>query len=279
MKQSVYKSQEQRDIFRSYYHQILTRFPFEQKNIQTALGQTFLLASGQESKPPVILLHGSCSNSAFWFPEMAALSNDYRVYAVDLIGEAGNSEEYRPDLDSDDFAHWMRDVLNVLNIEKASLVGNSLGGWVALKFATAYPERVYRLCLLASAGLADVRPQFMSAVKSAKGIHESASVESKIIGENNLPKEVLDFMNLIIESYNPIPHLPIYADEQLYRLNMPVLFVDGEDDVIIDASSSAQRLSKTVPSAEIHILANCGHVLANSIEYILPFFAKTGQPE
>ncbi len=84
--------------FRAYYNQVLSQFPFEQKYIKTAFGKTFMLTAGQESNPPVILLHGSCSNSAFWFPEMMALSENYRVFAVDIIGEAGNSEEYRPDL-------------------------------------------------------------------------------------------------------------------------------------------------------------------------------------
>jgi len=63
-----------------------------------------MLTAGQESNPPIILLHGSCSNSKFWFPEIMALSNNFRGYAVDIIGEAGNSEEYRPDLSSDAFA-------------------------------------------------------------------------------------------------------------------------------------------------------------------------------
>ena len=54
-----------------------------------------------------------------------ALSNDYRVYAFDIIGEAGNSEEYRPDIDSDAFVIWMKDVLNVLSIERTVLIGNS----------------------------------------------------------------------------------------------------------------------------------------------------------
>jgi len=65
---------------------------------------------------PIILLHGSCSNSAFWFPEIMTLSNNFRVYAVDIVGEAGNSEEYRPDLSSDAFALWMKDVLDALGL-------------------------------------------------------------------------------------------------------------------------------------------------------------------
>lgn len=275
MKKSVFKTEAGRDKVRTYYNQVLRQFPFGQQYLETSFGQTFILTAGQESNPPIILLHGSCSNSAFWFPEIMALSNNYRVYAVDIIGEAGNSEEYRPDLSSDAFALWMKDVLDALGLEKTIIIGNSLGGWMALKLATAYPERVSRLVLLASAGLADVRPQFIRTVEQTQQVDGTVPIGPSIIGGFDIPKEVLDFINLIVENYNPIQELTVYTDEQLQRLNMPVLFIDGEDDVIIDAARSAQRLSRLVPSAEIHLLSNCGHVLTNSIETIIPFLMNT----
>jgi len=169
----------------------------------------------------------------------------------------------------------MKDVLDGLGLEKTVLIGNSLGGWMALKFATAYPEQVSRLVLVASSGLAQIRPQFLLDVEQARQSDGIVPVTPAIIGENNFPQEVLDFMNLIVESYNPIQALPVFADEQLRQLKMPVLFIDGADDVIIDAKGSAKRLSRLVPSAEIHLLADCGHVVANSIEYIIPFLIKT----
>lgn len=272
MKKSVFKTKEGRDKFRAYYNQVLRQFPFEQQFIKTTFGQTFLLSAGQESNPPVILLHGSCSNSAFWFPEIMALSSNYRVYAVDIIGEAGNSDEYRPDLSSDAFAIWIKNVLDALGLEESVIIGNSLGGWMALKFATAYPERVSKLILISSAGLAEVRPQFINSIAQVDGI---VPIDSAIIGKNDIPKEVLEFMNLIVESYNPIEHLPVYADKQLQQLRMPVLFIVGEDDFIIDASKSAQRLSNLVPSAKIQLLSNCGHMVTNSIEYISPFLVNS----
>ncbi len=171
----------------------------------------------------------------------------------------------------------MKDVLDALGHEKTIMIGNSLGGWMALKFATTYPERISMLALLASAGLAEIRQQFMSNVAQTRQEDRTVSVDSAIIANNDIPKEVLEFMNLIVKSYNPIQHLPVYGDEQLQQLNMPVLFIDGENDVIIDADRSAQRLSRLVPSAEIHLLTNRGHVLTNSIEYILPFLAKANQ--
>ena len=86
MKNSVFKTEEGRDRFRAYYNGVLSQFPFGQQYIETGFGQTFILTAGLESNPPIILLHGSCSNSAFWFPEIIAMSKDYRVYAVDIIG-------------------------------------------------------------------------------------------------------------------------------------------------------------------------------------------------
>ncbi|MGE5627202.1 MAG: alpha/beta fold hydrolase [Solirubrobacterales bacterium] len=277
MKKSVFKSNEQRDKFRNYYKQVLSKFPFGQQYINTTFGQTFMLTAGNEANPPIILLHGSCSNSAFWFPEIMALSNNYRVYAVDIIGEAGNSEEYRPDLNSDAFAVWMKEVLEELNIEKAIIIGNSLGGWMALKFAVTFPECVSKLALIASAGLAEVRQEFISNVEQKKTEDGSVTADSNILGNHDLPKEVLDFINLITMSYNPIQYLPVYDDEELQHLNMPVLFIDGENDVIIDGDKSAQRLRNLVSSAEIHLLKNCGHVLTNTMEYIIPFLNKSNQ--
>lgn len=271
MKNSVFKSKTARDKLRAYYNGVLSRFPFGQQYIETTFGRTFMLTAGEESNPPVMLLHGSCSNSAFWFPEIMALSNNFRVYAIDIIGEAGNSEEYRPDLNSDAFALWMKDILDALGIERTALAGNSLGGWMALKFATVYPERVSKLILIASAGLAEVRSQFILNVEQNQQEDGTVPITPSIIGEQNLPKEVLEFLNLIVESYNPIQKLTVYSDEQLQQLNMPVLFIGGENDVIIDAEASANRLSRLIPSAAIRLLPNCGHVVTNSIEYIIPF--------
>jgi len=271
MKNSVFKSPEWRDRMRAYYHGILSTFPFEQRYVDTSYGQTFLLAAGPESSPPVILIHGSNSNSEFWFPEIMALSAQFRVYAVDIIGEAGNSEEYRPDLETNDFALWLRDVLTALGIEKCVIIGNSLGGWMSLKFATTYPECVSKLVLIAAAGLAPVHPQFLQNVQDTRQDDGSVPITSDIIGASDIPKEVLEFMNLMAQSYSPIQELPLFDDGPLLKLNMPVIFIDGEDDVIINVKESALRLSRLIPSAKTHLIPNCGHVITNAMEYILPF--------
>lgn len=275
MKKSVYKTEEGRDKIRAYYNKVLSHFPFEQRYVETSYGQTFLLTAGEASNPPIILLHGSCSNSAFWFPELSALSEDYRVFAIDIIGEAGNSEEYRPELYSEDFALWLREVLEALDLEKAAIAGNSLGGWLAIKFAAAFPEKVSQLILIASAGLSEIRLQFLQSAEQSRQSDNPLELDTNILGEQNIPKEALDFLNLIVENYEPIQELPVHPDDALYRLTMPVLYVGGENDWIIDSQASAQRLMRLVPSAELLLLPNLGHMITNNQQYILSFLEKT----
>lgn len=274
MTQSVFRSPEKRKSFRNYYNTILGNLPFGQQYVETAFGTTFMLAAGRESDPPIILLHGSCSNSACWFQEMGALSENYRVYAVDIPGEAGNSSDVRPDLYSDDFAEWIKEVLEHLGIDGAAFIGNSLGGWMALKFATVFPKRVTRLALIAAAGIARIRLQFLSHTAQARREGGTTPLAPSILGEQSLPKPVLDFINLIIESYNPIEELPLYTDDQIFRLDMPVMFMGGEEDVIIDVAESAKRLTALVPSAETHVLPDCGHAVLNALPFIIPFLRK-----
>jgi pimeloyl-ACP methyl ester carboxylesterase len=168
----------------------------------------------------------------------------------------------------------MKDVFRALGLERAALIGNSLGGWMALKFATTYPENVSKLILIASSGIAQIRPQFLLNRRQPLPADNAVPVTLVDIGEQGMPKEVLEFINLIVENYNPIQDLPLYTDEQLQRLNMPVLFIDGEDDAIIDAESSAQRLLNLIPSANICLLPKCGHVVPDSIQYIMPFLVN-----
>lgn len=271
MKTSVFKSPERRDAMRSCYRGILSKFPFEQMYLDTRFGKTFILAAGDKLHTPIVLLHGSNSNSAFWFPELMALSANFRVYAVDILGEAGNSEEFRPDLDSNDFADWLRETQDALGIESSIVIGNSLGGWMSLKFATTYPKRVSKLVVIAAAGLAPVHKQFLQKVDDARQDDGTVPVTAEIVGESSIPKEILEFMNLIAQSYNPIQELPIFHDEQLLKLSMPLVFIGGEDDVVINTADSEKRLLRLLPSAKTIMVPNCGHVITNAIEHILPF--------
>jgi pimeloyl-ACP methyl ester carboxylesterase len=104
------------------------------------------------SGPPVALIHGMVNSSQHWEAVALRLAKDYTVIAPDLIGH-GDSATPRGDYSLGAHAAVIRDLLAVVGVERASLVGHSLGGGVAMQFFYQFPQRVERLALVSSGGL------------------------------------------------------------------------------------------------------------------------------
>lgn len=115
------------------------------------------------SGPPVVLIHGMVNSSRHWRAVAERLADRYTVIAPDLVGH-GDSATPRGDYSLGAHATVIRDLLSALSIERATFVGHSLGGGVAMVFFWQFPERVERLALVSSGGLgADVSPLLRSA--------------------------------------------------------------------------------------------------------------------
>jgi pimeloyl-ACP methyl ester carboxylesterase len=151
----IYKSVEGEREVRERYLEILKYWPVlnQQLRVPTREGETFIVACGEKNAPVLMLFHGSMANSAMWMGDVAAWAAHFRVYAVDVIGDAGLSAPSRPPLASEAHALWLDDVMQGLQVERASLVGVSLGGWLALDYATRRPEHVDSLVVLCPGGV------------------------------------------------------------------------------------------------------------------------------
>ena len=105
--------------------------------------------------PPLVLLHGVGDNAFDWHWVMPALASTHRVYAPDLPGSGGSAKPLDTDYDYSPafFTRFVAAFLDALEIDRAVVVGNSLGGLVGLRLALAEPERVTALGLVSSAGL------------------------------------------------------------------------------------------------------------------------------
>jgi pimeloyl-ACP methyl ester carboxylesterase len=101
--------------------------------------------------PPLLLIHGIGDNSRTWEGVIPVLAREHTVIAPDLLGH-GLSDKPRADYSVAAYANGMRDLLAVLDIDRVTLVGHSLGGGVAMQFAYQYPEKTERLILVASGG-------------------------------------------------------------------------------------------------------------------------------
>lgn len=266
VKKSVYKSPEGKNTIRSYYDKLLSGWPvpFKRHMVKTRHGDVFVLESGDTEKPALVLLHGSGSNSAIWAGEIKEYIGHFRVFAVDLPGEPGQSCEYRPDLFSAAYAEFMEDILNRFEIKQAAIIGISLGGWTALKFATAFPEKVNALILISASGIGPQRISFI--FKAIPSLLLGRPVTEKSLGNLSAGQKIdptaIEFLGLIFKNYSPYTGmLPIFSDEELKRLKMPVMLTVGEKDVMLDSRKSANRLAALLPEAKINLIPETGHFI------------------
>jgi pimeloyl-ACP methyl ester carboxylesterase len=276
---SIYKSPAGEREIMALYDAVLARWPAPHTTarIATRHGGTFVVASGPDGAPPMILLHGSSSNAMSWVGDVAAYSRHFRVFAVDLPGEPGRSDPHRPSWAGPDFAEWLEDVLNGLNLPTASLLGISQGGWTALKFATREPGRVDKLALLAPGGVAPMRVSFLlrTIPLSLLGRRGAEAVNRVVFGKQPLHPEAVAFMNAIMTHFRPrIEPQALYTDEELRRLAMPVLLIVGAQDALFPAQKIAARLQGLLPALTAQMLPDAGHVLHNTAERVVPFLVE-----
>ena len=279
---SIYKSPEGERLVKERYRAFLERWPVpnQQVRIPTSQGETFVIASGAEDAPPLLLLHGGAANSAMWMGDIRSYAARFRVYAVDLIGEPGFSAPSRPPLASDAYAVWLDEVLNALSVQRISITGISLGGWFALDYAVRRPERVARLAVECPGGVGrqKVGIVFLTLALRPCGTWGKRKLAERILGRPPadpppaLKTFVIQFVAFIHQHFRPrMVKFPILSDAALGRLSMPVLAIVGGCDALFDSAQTKRRLESHARKAEVVYLPDAGHYIAGQTEKILAF--------
>lgn len=274
---NIYKSPAGRDAVITTYDTLLKHMPpsIEHFSVATRYGNTFVLACGNTDLPPLVLLHGSSTNSAMWVNELISLARVYRVFALDLPGEPGKTEAPRLPLNTAACAEWLSDALQSLGIASVTLLGLSLGGWVATKFAVTYPEQVERLALISPSGIGPQRSSFVfsaifSSLLGEKGIERTLR---KVYGNVAIDPTALAYSKLIAKHFNPVVSvIPIFSDAELRRLTMPVLLLVGGKDALLNSARTVERAKAAIPNLQYMLYPEFGHVLINQQAVIEEFF-------
>ncbi len=272
---TIFKSPAGEKAVMDLYDSLMTHWPvpYQSLHLPTRHGETFVITSGDEARPPLVLLHGAGSNSAIWAGDQEYLSN-FRTYAVDLLGEPGKSAPNRPDWNSPAYAEWLEDVLDGLKVEKTALLGISQGGWTALKFATYKPERVSKLVLLCPGGVVPDRKSFLprAIFYGMQGQSGMRRLMQQFYGDQAVPDGVADVMFTIMRNFKSrIGVVPVFSDDELRRLTMPTLLIGGTKDIVRDHAKIAARLQSRLPHVQVVTVPGAGHVLAGTPAHVIPF--------
>jgi pimeloyl-ACP methyl ester carboxylesterase len=248
--------------------------PFEELFIPTRFGDTHIVASGPVDAFPVLLINPGGGSAAIWIHNVEPLSQNYRVYAVDMIGEMNKSISTRPITSHSELIEWMEDLMDGLHIQAAHLVGNSNGGFFCLEIALLLPERVRKVVLISPAAtfvqmwawwLHLLIPAHMIAplIHSEKMVHNAYDWLWQ-----GFPKEPayarLKAISVIAgyPRYRPTrntfsPH--VFSDEELRKVQAPILLLIGDHEVIYNPARVIKRTTRLMPGLIAKIVPNANH--------------------
>jgi pimeloyl-ACP methyl ester carboxylesterase len=282
---TVFKSEEGERAVRERYLTILKHWPVpnEQLRVPTREGETFVVVSGPEKAPALVLLHGSAATSAMWMSDIPAWTAHFRIYAIDMIGEPGLSAPSRPPLASEAHALWLDDVWKALHLKRASLVGVSLGGWLALDYATRRPERAESLVVLCPGGVGRQKSGFIFKAMALRmlGSWGERKIQALVFGRavtdlvadpSPALRYFMEYVALIHQNFRyRTVKLPVFSDDALKRLTMPLMAIVGGRDVLLDSADTRRRLERLLPHTEIHYLPEVRHFIPSQTTPILDF--------
>lgn len=275
-RKAVYKSEDGKAAILKKYDLLLTKWPVPYKELYvgTRYGKTYIITSGDNLLPPLILLHGSGSNSSMWFGDIAEYAKYYKVFAVDIPGDPGKSEELQYSLKSAAYSEWMNDILTLLQLQKATFIGISLGAWMVINFALKHKAKVEKVVLISPSGIGAQKISFLlkSIVFSFLGDKGVDKIIREVTGNQPISEELVNYIKLINSNFNyRTEPIPIFTDNEISDLNIPLMMIVGEKDAMLHSEKSIARLSRLLPTANINLLPDYGHVLFNLTSRILPF--------
>lgn len=264
---TAYKSDKVREKALVCYENILSEWPvlFESCHIMTSFGETSMLVSGIPNAKPLLLLHGGGGNSTMWIYNIAELSKHFRVYAIDMIGEAGKSAGTRPTFISDGYPRWLKEVCDAMNISNTALCGASLGGTVAHQFALRFPQYVSELILLAPPSLYKMNPSFLfRAILAniwpttffARNFLYYISSRGSQFSESGIQAFCIQ-----VQSYKPNTNkIPVITDRDLAKFPSKTLIILGQDEVLYNSKEVASRIHKVAPFITVVMIVGAKHM-------------------
>lgn len=257
--------------------------------------------------PPVVLIHGMLNSSRHWREVALRLAERHTVIAPDLIGH-GDSATPRGDYSLGAHASSIRDLLAVLGIERATIVGHSLGGGVAMQFFYQFPQRTERLVLISSGGLGhEVSPLLRTASLPGASLLASLATHPRLLTTLDVASKRLRsvgwrhavYLQAIVRALRPLEQpgarkaflhtlrsvidvhgQRVSASDRLYLLEgMPTLIVWGERDNTIPLAHG-RAAQEAAPGARFQSLPGVAHFPhledpAALAEVLLDFIAST----
>jgi pimeloyl-ACP methyl ester carboxylesterase len=272
-----FRSAKAKEEFLKLYDARAKEWPVESeaRTVATSYGQTFVRISGPVGAPPLVLLHGGGGNSLHWMPNIEALAEHYRVYAVDDIYGHGRSVYTRTMETSYDVVSWLDELFIALGLgDNINLVGLSYGGWQTSRYALSFPHRLDKIVLLAPAGtILPLRLEWVVRAVLCTVPHRYFTrsmmywLLEDAVHKDEATRIIVD--EWVTDSFTAVRCFkpkrlvnPTVLDDAEWRsIEVPGLYLVGENEKIYSSQMAVERLDRVAPHIEAEIIPDAGHDL------------------
>lgn len=241
---------------------------FESRYVDTRFGTTHLLVGGNEKGPPLICFHGGNVVNPITLKWFEPLSDIYRIYAPDTIGHPGKSDEIRLNPKTNQYAEWVCDFMDALNLQKANFIGPSYGGGILIRLAAYAPERIEKAVFLVPSGIAGGKMMGMmrkilvplavyKAIPSDRNLYKACSA----MFDEEIHADLLLQIKYIYDDVRLETVFPKYAtQEELMAFTAPSLLIAADQDVFFPAAQVVPRSKEIFNHLQkIVVLENSSH--------------------
>ncbi|MBC7813187.1 MAG: alpha/beta hydrolase, partial [Burkholderiales bacterium] len=230
-------------------------------------------SAGPEHLPPLVFFHGWGGNAAATCFELdlLLLTQHFRIYSPDTIGQSGRSAPNRPPTTGDAYGEWAVDVLDALAIDRTYVSGISGGGYLTLKLTSFAPKRVIKALPVSTAGLVSLMPPPLRFLLGAfpVGMWPNAANARRFINAATSPRvprtthheDAAQFMQRLFKHYRFANGPSLISDQQLQRITSPTYVLMGCDDVACNPTKSIERAMRLIRGVQTELLPDAGHML------------------
>ncbi|NQV15684.1 alpha/beta hydrolase [bacterium] len=274
-----FKSEAAKTNYLEHYDRRSTVWPVpsETRMVKTSYGETFVRISGPTNGSPLVLLPSTSASGLMWMPNVKALSEEYRVYAVDNIYDYGRSVNRRNINGAEDMVAWLDGLFTELALgDSINLMGLSFGGWLTSQYTLSHPQRLNRVIWVAP--VATVKPlpgewawrgilsalphrYFMKTFMMDWLFEDLCKMQDKQnlkLIDDLMQDAILGLKSFVFR----MPVMPtVLTDVELEGIEVKTLFLVGENEKLYSAGEAVSRLNQVAPQLKTEIIPNAGHDL------------------
>ncbi|MFL0352630.1 alpha/beta fold hydrolase [Xanthomarina sp. GH4-25] len=261
--ESLYKSETGKREILNLYNQKLKDLNINYQNheIETAFGKTNVIVTGDATKPPILVVHGSNGCAPIALEAYSGLESHFQVFAVDVLAQPNKSAETRLSMKNEDYGKWLHEVIDILELKNVTLAGFSFGGLVILKALEFKDANINEVFLTAPAYIVNGNPlqalfkvfipmkRFM---KSKKTKYVERFLKEVFTEKDDFALQFLSTVFLHFKmDFTPVP---LINRREANAIKTPITLITAKNDLMFPGEKMIKRANRIFPSLKKTVL-------------------------